>query len=536
MKKFKFFALAAALMIAAACSEPLDEAAEEATPQNEETPAAQASIVTDGETVLGRELENPYSLEYMRKALAELKKNNLSKSNLNIDISANYLYVRFLPADAEEFKLLTADTTIELFDRPMLNEIEQEGEFYHDPSLPEDAITWQYTSVPVDYKFPDIKYEILDSCFVPEDEPETLSKRGLDFPAEQLTAMAFKLAGQEYDFTLAKKRKVPQGDFRVYDTRTGGYTGIAGIRVRVYNGIRWDKTHTDANGHYKMSKHYATGVHYFIKFHTSDDVYINNLMFDIDAANRGLGWHSKGGYSEDFGTGSRVWMWGTVNNAIYVFKRELCPHFGITFPSMYLHVFASNGKSRDWAGCTPMARHIKVDIGGLLNLCSTMMSMVGVKQAANALAPDVMIFPQNDTKRIYSTVFHEMAHVLHYKKVGENYWRAYTNFITAHLGYGKRSHSNSGVVGIGEMWGNYFGHYLCDKYYLSYYYDSWKPNEDWYKPGIMAKLQTDAGLTPAQIFDCLTADVRTYESLKNKLKSKYGKGAIIDKCFAYYGF
>ena len=93
MNMFKFLALAAALMMAAACSEPLNEAAEEATPQNEETPAAQASIVTDGETVLGRELENPYSLEYMRKALAELKKNNLSKSNLNIDISANYLYV-----------------------------------------------------------------------------------------------------------------------------------------------------------------------------------------------------------------------------------------------------------------------------------------------------------------------------------------------------------------------------------------------------------------------------------------------------------
>ena len=43
MKRLRFLALAAALMMAAACSEPLDEAAEEATPQNEETPAAQAS-------------------------------------------------------------------------------------------------------------------------------------------------------------------------------------------------------------------------------------------------------------------------------------------------------------------------------------------------------------------------------------------------------------------------------------------------------------------------------------------------------------
>ena len=85
------------------------------------------------------------------------------------------------------------------------------------------------------------------------------------------------------------------------------------------------------------------------------------------------------------------------------------------------------------------------------------------------------------------------------------------------------------------MWGNYFGGYVCDDYYFGRKI-SWSADEDWYKPGIMAKLQTDAGLTPAQIFDCLTADVRTYDSLKTKLKLKYGKNAIIDKCFAYYGF
>ena len=35
MKKFKFLAFVAALMIAAACSEPLDEAAEVSPPMNE---------------------------------------------------------------------------------------------------------------------------------------------------------------------------------------------------------------------------------------------------------------------------------------------------------------------------------------------------------------------------------------------------------------------------------------------------------------------------------------------------------------------
>ena len=83
MKKFKFLAFVAALMIAAACSEPLDEAAESAPPPNKGAEEVADNIVPDdGPIVLGDKLPNPYSMENMRKAIAELQARDLSKSAL----------------------------------------------------------------------------------------------------------------------------------------------------------------------------------------------------------------------------------------------------------------------------------------------------------------------------------------------------------------------------------------------------------------------------------------------------------------------
>lgn len=78
------------------------------------------SVAEKQQTILGKQIENPYSLDYMRKALEEVRKNSLSKVALNYEIKANYLHVRFLPANPEEYEQLLADSTIELFDRPML--------------------------------------------------------------------------------------------------------------------------------------------------------------------------------------------------------------------------------------------------------------------------------------------------------------------------------------------------------------------------------------------------------------------------------
>ena len=536
MKIYHYLAASAALLFAA-CSEPLEETFQEIEVETDTSIAP-----TKQQTILGKPIENPYSLNYMRQALAEYQKTSPSKAALNYEIEANFLHVRFLPANADEFNQLLADTTIELFDHPMLCEIEQEGEAYHDPTLPEDAITWQYTTVPIDYKFPNIEYEIIDSCFVPEDEPETLKKSRRGFNPEDLTAIAFRLAGQEYeeDNSLSKSRKIPSGQFRVLNNAFAAnsstnysWTGIIGIKVRVYNGIRWDHTHTDINGNYKMSKRYATRLHYHIKFRTSDDIIINNLMFDLDAADMGLGWHPKNGYSKDFDFGSKVWMWATVNNAIYIFRKQLCPHFNIPTPYLKLHVFAANRKAnkRYTTGSAPMGRHIDIETKWWQELCIGLFGVTPIKK----LAPDVMIFERGTTKEIYSNVFHEMSHVCHYTNVGKNYWVNYVNYIIQQEGYGKKEDKNSGICGVGEMWGYYFGNYACSNYYFGEAINY--SNSLWFKPNILRYLVQNVGLTERQIFDCLKANSTSHESLKQVLYNKYPalKEKIIEE-FSDYKF
>ena len=145
-------------------------------------------------------------------------------------------------------------------------------------------------------------------------------------------------------------------------------------------------------------------------------------MVDLDAADKGLGWHSKSGYSEDFDTGSKVWMWATVNNAVYIFRKQLCPHFNIPTPNLKLHIWASNGNNSDWSGCAPMCRHIKVELADWQYFLTKELG-TSAEVTFEILGPDVMIFYNNKTEKIYSTVFHEMSHVCHFNQVGKQYWQ-----------------------------------------------------------------------------------------------------------------
>lgn len=117
----------------------------EPVPSGTETPTAvntggEDNNISDGATVLGDKLENPYSVENMKKALEELQGSGMS-SKSSIDISATHLYVRFLPKNEDELTVLKNDTTLDLFDYPLDYEIVENGTYYHDSSLPDTAIT-----------------------------------------------------------------------------------------------------------------------------------------------------------------------------------------------------------------------------------------------------------------------------------------------------------------------------------------------------------------------------------------------------------
>ena len=140
--------------------------------------------------VLGERLENPYKTENITKALNDLYP---TKSD-RIDVRTTDLYVRFLPSDQEEYDALVA-MGLSLMDHPMDYAIAVEGDWYHDPDVPEGNITWQYAVVPADFQFPEIAYEIIDECHISENAAATRADDGIDW--EAVERQAYMITGNE---------------------------------------------------------------------------------------------------------------------------------------------------------------------------------------------------------------------------------------------------------------------------------------------------------------------------------------------------
>ncbi|MCF6361519.1 MAG: hypothetical protein L3J29_12255, partial [Cyclobacteriaceae bacterium] len=85
--------------------------------QNESLPEpnTQFDNFVEGQIVLGKQLENPYTVENMKIAHANLTKNGRSGAN----IRTTHLYLKFNPQNEEELDLLKADTTLEWYDYPL---------------------------------------------------------------------------------------------------------------------------------------------------------------------------------------------------------------------------------------------------------------------------------------------------------------------------------------------------------------------------------------------------------------------------------
>ena len=179
--------------------------------------------------VLGERLENPYKTENITKALNSLYPTKADR----VDVKTTDLYVRFLPSDMAEYDTLAA-LGLRLTDHPLDYEIMVEGDWYHDPEIPEENMTWQYAVVPADFTFPDVKYELIDECFIAENNAATRTVDGIDW--EAVEREAYVLTGNEQMLPLETKASksssvVPRGRITVVDRyyNRGRAIGVAGV-------------------------------------------------------------------------------------------------------------------------------------------------------------------------------------------------------------------------------------------------------------------------------------------------------------------
>jgi len=487
-----------------------------------------------GAVKIGRKLDNPYSVTNMKKAFNNLMQSEKYKgSKFKAEmIETTHYYMRFLPADSSQVSALLFNNDIETFAYPLDYEvtIEGGGVYYADPEDAPSEPTWQYTVVPVNYTTPNMTNEVLEACYMPE-LPDKGSEEYNQFLID-LEVESYKLTGneallnKEY-FQFSKSTNVANfnGTLTVRNTTTtttNVYDGIAGVKVRARNFTKIANAWTTASGFYRVDKSFITNVYV-------DLVFENNRGFKI--------WGNGGFYvpatymfgqhmntlSRNFETNSIAWLWATTNNATYDYF-DKCTQLGILQPpsNMVFWNFRMNG---EWGGSAPMARHIRLDINSLADFAyfyfRNMISGFWYTRFA-LMMPDIFILLDNsvnDSRVVYETVYHELAHASHYRQVGSTFWRNYITHIVTNFGYGNGNEPLAGYAGVGEIWGNYFGSTLGRNNFGG---SRWgDPFEDWYNPGYFMDLDDINGFTEQLLFNALNSNIHTINDLRNELIRLY---------------
>jgi len=181
----------------------------------------------EGPIVLGLQLEDPYSLKNMKQAYANLKAGNADVADL--DIQPTHTYSRYLPKNEEEWGILKTDTTIVWYDYPLDYEIVNLGTTYHDPTLHENAITWQYCVVPIGHTMPDIHHELLYEVYIPAKDANsglkssTSTKQFLLALEHESVKLTGNLPENELKSTtgLLPAEWTPKGTIKVWDDMIG---------------------------------------------------------------------------------------------------------------------------------------------------------------------------------------------------------------------------------------------------------------------------------------------------------------------------
>ena len=150
---------------------------------------------------------------------------------------------------------------LELVDHPLDYAIAVEGDWYHDPDVPSGDVTWQYAVVPVDFQFPDIKYEIIDRCHINRGGT-ALKSDGIDWDAVERES--YILTGNEKMLsemqTRASNQALPSGRITIVDEHANGGKpfGVAGVKVSCNSFVKFDTCYTDRDGYYSMSRKFCT--------------------------------------------------------------------------------------------------------------------------------------------------------------------------------------------------------------------------------------------------------------------------------------
>lgn len=525
MKRFANYA--ALLLVAVSCDGSL------LLPFAGEVVDIEGNAVEHGMIVLGSRLEDPYSIENISKAVASLYPTRSDR----VVMDPTDMYIRFLPADENEYDELEA-AGITMLDHPVNYEILREGDYYHDPGVPEGRITWQYTVIGIDEPYPEhIEHEILDYCYIPEHAPSSKADDGMDWASVEREA--FRLtgnAGMLAPDTRASGSASPSGRITILDEKCSETPeGLKGVRVSCNSFVKFANAYTDEDGNYSMDKSFSSNPRYRIVYKNKLGFAIGFNLVLIPSSYSTLGKNAPSGLDFNISSSSdrKLFTRSAVNNAAYDYYKKCAEEGGsMKTPPSNLRIWLFQNLRRSSA--VMMQQGVLVDEGLIADYLGEYTFLLKM------FLPDVTIGLKdiNDFAGIYSLTVHELAHASHFMQAGKDYWNRYAKFImksfvsSGFVTYGTGAEDDHGYCEVGEMW----AYYVQNLYYNSRYGDSDTVfgTGYWFYPQLFMYLD-ERGLGKFKIYAALTSDIYDRTMLQKKLTSLYPQfKSAITQAFVRY--
>jgi hypothetical protein len=484
---------------------------------------------------LGQKLDDPYTVANMQKALESVYGTKADR----VDITATDLYVRFLPKNNEEFMTLQR-SGLYLLDHPMDYEILREGDYYQDPEIGDEAITWQYAVVPRDQKMPQgIQYELLDEVYISEHTLTTRAADDIDW--EAVERESFRLTGngrllEQTPLTKAEARE-PAGRITIEDPLFSGGKpfGVAGVKVVGNIFVKVATCYTDRDGYYKMTKKFSGTPRYRLVFQNEKgfNIGFNFLLVPASVSTLGKGESSGIDLHVTQESEGALFRRCVVNNAAYdYYSRCTEDDLDIAPPPGDLRFWIFPDLSVSSAN---MLHH-----GAFLDH-TLIQTYLGVYlPLIKIFLPDITIGTKEKTyAQIYEITAHELAHASHFAQVGVDFWTPFTDFvIKSYLTEGGKAYGNAmdddaGYCEIGEMW----GYFMQETLKKDRYGGTIKQfgNQFWFKPDIFTYLY-ERGISRGEIYRALTSSVTSIDDLKEQLITLLpDRETVINQTFQHYG-
>lgn len=500
-------------------------------PGDDEIPETGAEV-SHGMIVLGDKLENPYTTENMRDALV-----SLYPTKSRNEVRTSHLYVRFLPAGENEFEALLS-AGLDLVDYPVDYEILVDGDYYRDPSLGEDSYTWQYAVVPHDFEFPDIRYEILDECFITETDPGSRGEDGIDWEAVEREAFCMTGNGDMLAPETRGPRVNPSGRITIVDDEAfgGKPVGVAGVRVRCNTFVKFSNTFTDRDGYYTIPKTFsAKNLKYRLVFKNEKGFAIGFNLILQPASASALGKGPSEGLSVTITRNSdrTLFLRSVVNNAAYDYIARCSEEdMDLTLPPGDLRIWLLS--KLDASSAVMLHHKVGVSHSMVKDFLGYFASLIAF------FAPDITIGTRNmdSYSDAYRATCHELAHSSHFAQVGLDYWNNYVEYILTSyvtmggMTYGDGSGRYAGHCEVGEMWAYYLESIMYQERYggpVPQFGTSY-----WFCPQIFRYLD-ERGMERSDFLEAMQADVTDISALQGKLSLlNPSRSRMIEQVFFRY--